>query len=111
MEAVPDGLEGSAGFCLPALDDLVEVGVAGEEDDEAVGDRGGELEETGSESVDCGGRVAFVVCEVEIEAAGSFGDGEHDEVFLGDYVTAAEGFQASGVNVREKMAGVVVHLR
>ena len=89
---------------------MVEVGVAGEEDDEAVGDGARELQETDSEGFDHGGRVALVVGEVEVYAAWSFGHRDRDEVFLWDYVPAAEGSQASGIHVCEEVADVVVHL-
>lgn len=113
QQAGPDGFCRSAAISLhlPAEDHLVEVGVAGEEDDKAVGDGARELQETASQSLDHGGRVALVVGEVEFDAAWSFGHGDRNEVFLWDYVPAAEGSQASGIHVCEKVADVVIHLR
>lgn len=63
-----------------------------------------------SESFDHGGRVALVEGEVELCTAWSLGYRERDEVLFWDDVPAAEGFHASGINVCEKVAGVVVHL-
>ena len=69
------------------------------------------MEQAASEGLDHGGGVALVVGEIEFCTAGSFAHGERDKVFFGDDVSAAEGFQASGVNICEEVADVIIHLR
>ena len=69
------------------------------------------MEQAASEGLDHGGGVALVVGEVEFRTAWSFGDGEREEVFFGDDVAAAERCQASGVDICEEVADVVIHLR
>ena len=52
-----------------------EVGVAGEEDDEAVGNDAGELEDGVAELVEHGVGVALGESEVEVKSLGSGDDG------------------------------------
>lgn len=101
---------GGRGGELPAGDDLGEVGVAGEENDEAVRDFMGEGEEGVAELVDHAGVCAGGEGEVEGEGGGAGGQGEGEEVGGGDDVPAGEGKDAGGREVGEEVLSVVFHL-
>ena len=89
---------------------MVKVGVAWEENNQAVGYGIPKFNKRISQRIDHGQGVAFVICEVEINTANSLGYGQCNKILFGNDMTTAKSLEAIGVNVGEEMADIVIHL-